>query len=61
MTTRKKLGWSIVIGGVLGIVVGVVVISTLSTPAWLSMVVGVVAMGAGTFLGYAITQPNIPG
>ena len=60
MTQRKKVGLGIIISGAVGIVVGVVVMATTTTPLIIPLIVDFVIMVGGSLFSLAIVKPDIP-
>ena len=60
MTQRKKQGVAMMIGHGVGVVVGLIVFATTSTPAVVPVIVGAVIAIASSWLGYTIIPPDIP-
>jgi len=60
MTQRKKNGWALVIGHGIGVLIGVIVITTTATPLWVGMAVGFAISLASTYIGVTVVGPNVP-
>jgi len=60
MTERKKLGLAMIVGHAVGVIVGIVVYATTSTPAIVPLAVGFICDVATQFIGYAIVRPDVP-
>lgn len=60
LTDRKKKGLAMVVGHGCGVIVGMIVFWTTSTPVIVPILIGTVISIATNYIGIAITTPEIP-